>query len=455
MFATPVIGPTLAKRGGIASDVRQDAAHFTRILFAAGLAAFAAAAVAADPASIDWGKIPASKVTLFYPGQSSYEWLRGNHKGAEQVLRGTPCVTCHLGQEKMKGERVVKGGALEPTPVKGKAGWVDLGVQAAYDAKNAYFRFQWKTQNPFPGTEHQYLRFDGAEWKVYGYPKLDKVVQEGKEPGIYEDRMSLMIDDGKVPGFAAQGCWLTCHDGLRDMAHQYTKEEVAANPLLAAIKKSDVRKYLPATRTDPSDWKTGKSVEEIAAIKASGGFVDLIQWRAHRSHAVGMADDGYVLEFRLADAGADMFSGNADSKTHAPKYMWDATKVGYRSITEGDLRKGDHFLIRDKNAVPFDPNAGWKAGDMIPDYVTSRDDAKGSAADNNAIASWQDGRWTVVIVRPLGLATSDDKALKEGGVYNVGFAVHDDNITTRGHFVSFPVRVGFGADAAIKAVKLQ
>jgi hypothetical protein len=426
-----------------------------KTLFAAFLAAFAGPVLAADPATINWGKIPASQITLFYPGQSSYEWVRGKqHKGAEEVTRGDSCFSCHEGEEKRKGARIVKGGEIEPMPVKGKAGWVDLSVQAAYDAQNAYFRFQWKTQNPFPGTEHQYLRFDGTEWKVYGYPKLDKVVQDGKEPGIYEDRMTLMIDDGKVPGFAAQGCWLTCHDGQRDMPRQFTKEEVAANALLTAIKKNDVRKFLPATRTDPSDWKTGKSVDEIAAIKASGGFVDLIQWRAHRSHAVGMADDGYVLEFRLSDAGKDMFSGNADAKTHQPKYMWDAAKVGYKSIVEGDLRKADHFLIREKNAVPFDPNAGWKAGDMIPDYVVSRADAQGSAADNNAIASWKDGKWTVVILRPLGLATGDDKALKEGGVYNVGFAVHDDNITTRGHFVSFPLRLGFGAEADIKAVKL-
>ena len=26
-------------------------------------------------------------------------------------------------------------------------------------------------------------------------------------------------------------------------------------------------------------------------------------------------------------------------------------------------------LIRDQNAVPFDPNAGWKTGDLIPEYV--------------------------------------------------------------------------------------
>ena len=429
-----------------------------------GLSAIALAAMpalAAEPAKIDWSVVPTTGIGLLYPGQSSYEWLRSpGHEGASrQVQRGDSCVTCHdeAGAEKEIGDKLVKGGRLEPTPVAGKNGHVDLKVQAAFDDRNAYLRFQWKTANPYPGSEHQYLRYDGKEWKVYGYPKLDKVVQEGKQPGIYEDRMTIMIDDGKVPGFAQQGCWLTCHDGQRDMAKQFTKDEVVANALLTAIKKSDVRKYLPETRTNPSDWKTGKTVEEIAKIKAAGGFVDLIQWRAHRSHAVGMADDGYVLEWRLGDAGKDPFSGNADAATHQPKFMWDEKKVGYRSITAAELRKGDHFLIRGQNAMPFDPNAGWKEGDLIPDYVISREDAKGSAADNNAIASWKDGSWTVVMIRPLGLNNDDDKSLKPGGVYNVGFAVHDDNITTRGHHVSFVKTLGLGAQGVkvdINAVRL-
>jgi hypothetical protein len=61
----------------------------------------------------------------------------------------------------------------------------------------------------------------------------------------------------------------------------------------------------------------------------------------------------------------------------------------------------------------------------------------------------------VVIVRPLGLANADDKALKDGAVYNVGFAVHDDNITTRGHHVSFVRTLGFGVAADIRAEKLR
>jgi len=423
-----------------------------------GLAAFApGAATAADPAKIDWSAVKSTAVPLFYPGQSSYGWLRSSaHKGAAKTKSGESCTTCHDAKddEKDRGSELVKGGRLEPAAVKGKNGFVDLSVQAAYDAKNLYLRYQWKTNNPQPGTEHQYLRFDGKAWQVWGFPRLDKVVQDGKQPPIYEDRMSIMIDDGKVPGFAQQGCWLTCHDGSRDMAKQASKEEAAANPLLAALKKGDLRKYLPETRTDPADWKTGKTVQDIAQLKADGKFVDLIQWRAHRSNAVGMADDGYVLEYRLSDAGKDMFSANADAATHTPKFMWDARKVGYKSITADQLRKGDHFLIREQNAVPFDPNAGWKEGDMIPDYIVSREDAKGSAADNNAIAAWKDGMWTVVLIRPLGLTNGDDKMLKAGAVYNVGFAVHDDNITTRGHHVSYVKTLGLGAKADIEAVKL-
>jgi hypothetical protein len=266
--------------------------------------------------------------------------------------------------------------------------------------------------------------------------------------------MSIMLDDGKVPNFAKQGCWLTCHDGERDMPKLATKEEVAANTLMQAIKKADVRKYLPASRNDPSDWKSGKTVEELAKIKADGGFVDLIQWRAHRTNPLGAVDDGYVLEWRNFDAGKNHFASNMDSEKKQPKFMFDASKFGAKALTADDFGKKETFLIKGTNAQPFDPNAGWKEGDILPQYVLSAADAAGSAADNKGTGSWKDGVWTVVMVRPLGLTNPDDKTLKAGGVYNVGFAVHDDNITTRGHHVSWVRSLGLGAKADIEAVKL-
>jgi hypothetical protein len=182
-----------------------------------------------------------------------------------------------------------------------------------------------------------------------------------------------------------------------------------------------------------------KPAAELEKIKASGGFVDLIQWRAHRSNPVGAADDGYVLEFRNFDAGKNPFASNLDGKTKLPRFMFAPGKTG-------------PFLMQGQNAMPFDPKAGWKTGDMLPRYFLQA--AEGSAGDNKASGAWKDGEWTVVLVRPLGLANSDDKTLKAGGVYNVGFAVHDDNITTRGHFVSFVRTLGLGAEASIRAVKL-
>jgi hypothetical protein len=404
--------------------------------------------MAADPAKINWGKVPTVNVPLFYPAQSSYEWLRSaEHPGAQVVAADGACVNCHKGSEKKLGNKLVKPNKLEPVTLKGKDGYKDLKVQAAYDDKNAYIRLQWKTNAKQPGIEYPYYRFDGKEWKVYGNPRLDKVVQEGKQPAIYEDRLTLMLDDGKVPGFAAQGCWLTCHTGERDMPNMASKDDAQK-----AIKKNDVRKYLPATRTNPSDWSTIKSPEEIAKLKAEGGFVDLIQWRAHRTNPVGGVDDGFVLEYRNFDKGKNHFASNLDSEKKVPKFMYDAAKFGKKATVAKDVRKRDPFLIKGVNAVPFDPNAGWKEGDMVPRYYLQP--AEDSAADNTGKGTWKNGTWTVVIVRPLGLANADDKALKDGGVYSVGFGLHDDNITTRGHHVSFVTTLGLGAKAAITAVKL-
>jgi hypothetical protein len=426
---------------------------------ALAMGALASAPVfAAEPASIDWSAIPVKKVRLFYPGQASYEWLQTpeHKKGDRAIAQGRSCTSCHEDDEAEVGNRISKGTSNEATPIAGKKGTLDLSVQAAHDDKFLYLRFQWATQNKAPGDAYPQLRFDGKEWKRYGAPRLGKEVLAGQMQAIYEDRLSIMVDDGKVPNFSKHGCWITCHDGMRDMRNEATKEQLAANPLLKG--RADVRKYLPATREAKGSWDKTKSAEDIAKQKAAGEFVDLWQWRAHRSNPVGMADDGYVLEYRLFDAGKNMFVSNADAATKMPKMMFDATKTGQKALTTADIQKPGkaQVLVPGQTAVPFDANAGWKAGDMLPQYYVQREAASGSAADNAyARGAWKDGGWTMVMARPLGLANPDDKALKVGDVVNVGFAVHDDNVTTRGHHVSFPLRLGIGAKADITATTLK
>ena len=278
-----------------------------RGLLAALVILAAGPALAADPATIDWPNIPTNTVKLFFPGQSTYQWLRSSeHKRAQkETIKGEACVSCHEDEEGELGQTLVSGDRLEPHPIDGKQAVIDLGVQVAHDSENLYFRYQWKTRNEFPGSAHPHWIYDGKDWKVMGWPRLHKNVWDDGKPAIYEDRLSMMVDDGSVPMFAEQGCWLTCHDGMRDSPDVASKDDTMANPLIGGVlKKSDVRKYLPSTRSDDNaTWHQTKSAEEVAAIKAAGGFVDLMQWRGHRSNPIGMADDGYVLEYRLSDAG--------------------------------------------------------------------------------------------------------------------------------------------------------
>ena len=51
---------------------------------------------------VDWSAIPDRVVSLFYPGESRYQWLRGPGHAAGGA--------CHTGQEAKLGERIVAGG---------------------------------------------------------------------------------------------------------------------------------------------------------------------------------------------------------------------------------------------------------------------------------------------------------------------------------------------------------
>jgi len=411
----------------------------------------------------DWSKLPSNTVTLFYPGQSSYQWLRSpKHKRAnKQVLKGEACISCHEGEERDMGAVIVSGEKLEPHPQTGKPAVVDLSVKVAYDEVNVYFRFKWKTANPYPGTAHPHWQFDGAQWQQFGWPRLHKKVWLDGQPAIYEDRFSMMIDDGSIPMFAEQGCWLSCHTAMRDMPEVAKKTDVKAHALLGGkLKKKDVRKYLPSSRTDEnSSWNQLHDEITLTDLKKKSGFADLMQWRAHRSYPIDMADDGYVFEYRLTDAGKNIFSKNWDKPLNQPKYMFDKNIVGFRSRTLSQIRdlSKPSSLVVGENTVSFDPKIQWKKGELIPEYFVSRTMSKGSAADNKQVfANWKKGYWTIEWQRKLDTGhPKDDKTLKDGQSYTFGFAVHDDNITTRGHHVSFPISIGFGVKANIEAIKLN
>lgn len=153
----------------------------TRLLLAVLLASSAAAAP-------NWEQVPAKSVTLFYPGQTSLEWImsQADHKGAAALRAGKECVTCHIGQERAQGAVAAK--KYEPTPIKGKPATLDTKVRFARDAQNLYVR---------------------VEFSDAGQPdaKMDMATA----------KVAMMLDGGGTPDAARAGCWAMCHDDSATM----------------------------------------------------------------------------------------------------------------------------------------------------------------------------------------------------------------------------------------------
>ena len=204
-------------------------------------------------AAPDWSKTPSRTMKLFYPGQASLEWVmnRADHSAVPDIVdKKRSCAKCHEGDANEIGDKIVKGqpvgsskSVLEPSPPKGKVGFIPVMFQSAYDADKIYFRFEWvPPQN--------------------GDKKLDLK---------NEVKLTMMFDGGgTVDGSNQNGCWATCHQDLRSM-------------------------------------KEGKDDKKTKYLKdadlGSSKFMDLIQYRSGKGEK---AVDGHVASSREMEGGKSL-----------------------------------------------------------------------------------------------------------------------------------------------------
>ena len=431
------------------------------VFLAAASALVAAPAWSADAGKINWSSIPKTEVTLFYPGQASYQFITSSrHPGAQALASGVTCVQCHTGKEAEIGGKIVAGNAFEPKPVAGKRGSIPLTVQAAYDSQNLYLRVSWPAKEA--GAFHEYVVYRDGKWQTYATNKNNAAVAAGKLKASYEDRFTVMLGDGKsVPSFASKGCWVTCHNDMRYMPNEAKKDAVQSHHILGktGMKKSDIRKYLPESRTamgPTGGWDRIRPKAENDALRAKGVFLELWQWRGFRSAPVGFADDGYLLEYRTFDAGKNPFFNNWDGAKSQPIFMFDPGRNGGRAgLTQAEFRNAKAPILTPQNRVPYDPKYKWKNGDLMTKQGLQK--PEGSAADNAVASNFANGSWNLVWTRKLGTGHKDDIVLKPGAVYPIGLAVHDDNVTARFHHVSFPLKLTLGGKepGAINAVQVK
>lgn len=330
-----------------------------------------------------------------------------------------------------------------------------LQVMAAYNGRDIFFRYRWPARQP--SIYHDMLKFEGGKWVRYGASVA------GPQPqGIYEDRVTMLVDDGSVPEFARYGGYITVGDRMRFFTNEAKAAEVRAHPYLGQKRnQTEVGKHLPATRRDIGDWRSVVPEEELAALRKAGYFLDLWHWRAHRSSPVGASDDQFVFDGRYGDAGRGPFTDNWDPQKGQPRFMFDPQKTNRTALNWDDLiqRKlgfEDVYYLTEDTSAPFDAAYAWKEGDTIPRRLLRRGD--GSHADITIFgkARWQDGYWDVTLKRAMDTGNPmDDKIMVDKRIYNIAFAVHRDALGSRWHYVSLPVTLGLGRDAELTTVRFD
>jgi hypothetical protein len=225
-------------------------------------------------------------------------------------------------------------------------------VKAAYNGTDMLFRYRWPAEQPY--IYHDMLKYEGGQWVRYGASVA------GPQPqGIYEDRVTMLVDDGSVPEFGKYGGYITIGDRMRFFTDEAHADEVKAHPYLGKKKnQSEVGKHLPATRRDINDWASVVPEDELAALRQAGYFLDLWHWRAHRSNPVDKSDDQYVAEARYGDSGKGPFFTNWDGKKKQPKLMFDPSKAGRTALAWNDLEQrnlgfGDLYYLTEAQAIPL------------------------------------------------------------------------------------------------------
>jgi hypothetical protein len=312
------------------------------------------------------------------------------------------------------------------------------------------FRIHYEFETDSPSWYHQVWRRENGEWVRYGAGAGGP-----DEHGLYEDRISMLLDDGSVDGFSRYGGWMTAHEGMRTLDSAVPADAVREHPVLGEeMGRTDVRKYLNATREVDDEaevsWDRIREDAEIEAMRDRGEFLDLWQWRAHRSHPIGYADNNYVLQYRLNSAGRGMFVDNWDAEAGQPAYMFDPDEVGrvaieWDALVAGEFGQDDPYFIHEGNAVAYDPDHDWQDGDVIPQrFLREPDGARGAI---RAEGGHSDGAWRITLIRSLEAPDPrDSKALEDGGIFNVAFAVHSGAVGARWHLVSLPETLALGVE---------
>lgn len=210
--------------------------------------------------AVDWSAVPEYELTLFHPGQSSWQWLLTKHEGADKIRQGKDCLSCHAGEIRKMGESIVagkgKGGDIEPETVKHEPA-INATVQVARDADYLYVRLQW--------------------------PKGHQTVEGYRDPE-FASKATVMIGSPSLVEFQRGGCWAACHADAEGMPHQMGLSKYLVQSRTAITIKGGSDNYKPQP--------------QLKELLAENSFLEYWQAAMTGGPPQATAKSGYVLDKR-------------------------------------------------------------------------------------------------------------------------------------------------------------
>jgi nitrate/TMAO reductase-like tetraheme cytochrome c subunit len=248
-------------------------------------------AASASSIKVNWSKANSREITIFYPGQTSIEWIQNgrDHGGARPFVKGGDrCVTCHDKETADMGAKIVSGEVAEETPIAGKRGSIPVTVDTTYDAEFLYMRFSWA---------------DGDHVPV---PFVDGGKMDPKNPM----KLAVMFANDNVEFADRAGCWATCHHDAKNMPDAPDAATLAGSEFAKQINLEDgVTKYIKESRTKleikgrrgkkKGGWDKLKSEDDLKGLMGEKAYMDIVRYKSGEA----IVEDGHILADRSMTGG--------------------------------------------------------------------------------------------------------------------------------------------------------
>ncbi|MCO1333551.1 ethylbenzene dehydrogenase-related protein [Microbulbifer sp. OS29] len=257
-----------------------------------------------------------------------------------------------------------------------------VNIQALHNGLEVYMHIAW--EDPTESLKHLPLEKIEKGWKIQqqGFHSFN-------ETKYYEDKFAILISNSCDYGAAG-----TSHLGRKPLSNM------------------------------PANWH-GKGYHYSTSSKRH----DLWHWKAVRTNQMYLADDSYIGNPDKVRPGARRYTAGylqdgKESGAYLMNWAWYSPEVITPKRIPKNQRSASAIQQADVNPdwtipwfdyQPYSENSDiYPLGTLMPSVLYTSNRFEGDRADVRAHAVWQDGIWSMEMVRKLNTNSPLDVAIKDG-----------------------------------------